>query len=463
MNDIQQLLRAVGAAAILLVPTTAPAADYRVGPAQPLSEVEEVPWESLRPGDRVLIHARPEPYRSKWVLTRRGTADAPITITGIPDATGRLPVIDGRNAVTRRELNFWGEERGVIKIGGANRPADLMPAHIVIENLDVRSGRQPYFFTGRSGKTAYLKNAASIFIEKGEHITLRGCELHDSGNGLFSSPNTKSIVVEHCSIFDNGVEGSILEHNNYTNSQGITFQFNHFGPLREGCPGNNLKDRSSGMIVRYNWIEGGNRCLDLVDGAHQASEAYGNTYVYGNVLMKPDDHGNNQVVHYGGDSDDSGRYRKGTLHFFHNTVVSYRTGTTVLFRLSTADESVECRNNVFYVSAPGRHLAILAEGGRADLFRNWIKPGWRVSHGGQGGQVRGIERLIEGDAPGFADDEDRDYRPVAGAPVAGAAEPLPPGLNAAHSVAFEYIPHRRQTPRPQDKSLSLGAFEPALR
>lgn len=461
ISEIQRFMRAVGAVVVLLVPATAQAAEYRVGPAQPLSEIEEVPWESLEPGDRVLIHARPEPYRSKWVITRRGTADAPITITGIPDVAGTLPIIDGRDAVTRPALNFWGEERGVIKIGGANRPADVMPAHIVIENLEVRSGRQPFFFTGRSGKTAYLKNAASIFIEKGEHITLRGCRLRDSGNGLFSSPNTKNIVVEHCSIFDNGVEGSIYEHNNYTNTQGITFQFNHFGSLREGCPGNNLKDRSSGMIVRYNWIEGGNRCLDLVDGAHKDSEAYGNTYVYGNVLLKPDDHGNNQVVHYGGDSDDTDRYRKGTLHFFHNTVVSYRTATTVLFRLSTADESVECRNNVFYVSAPGRHLAILTEGGRAELFRNWIKPGWRVSHGGQGGQVRGRERLIEGDAPGFADAEDRDYRPVEAAPTAGAAEPLPPTLNAEHPVEFEYIPHRGKAPRSQKKLLSLGALEPA--
>lgn len=54
------------------------------------------------------------------------------------------------------------------------------------------------------------------------------------------------------------IESSIYKHNSYTESQGIVFEFNHYGPLRAGCPGNNLKDRSTGTVIRYNWIEGGN-------------------------------------------------------------------------------------------------------------------------------------------------------------------------------------------------------------
>lgn len=131
------------------------ATEYRVGPNQALAEVEEVPWESLEPGDSVLIHARPQPYRAKWVICRRGTPEQPILVRGVPSADGTLPVIDGRDAVTRRELNYWGEARGVIKVGGANRPEDTVPARIVIENLDIRSGRQPYRFTGRDGKTTW--------------------------------------------------------------------------------------------------------------------------------------------------------------------------------------------------------------------------------------------------------------------------------------------------------------------
>lgn len=119
----------------------ASAKDYVVGPQAPLNELEEVPWESLEPGDKVLIHARKEPYRSKWVICRRGTTDQPIVVMGIANSSGQRPVIDGRDALTRSSLNFWSERRGIIKIGGANRPADLIPAHITIANLEIRSAR----------------------------------------------------------------------------------------------------------------------------------------------------------------------------------------------------------------------------------------------------------------------------------------------------------------------------------
>ena len=59
--------------------------------------------------------------------------------------------------------------------------------------------------------------------------------------------------------------GNLFHHNSYTAAIGITFEYNRYGPLLAGAGGNNLKDRSAGMVARYNWIEGGNRQLDLVD------------------------------------------------------------------------------------------------------------------------------------------------------------------------------------------------------
>ena len=35
--------------------------------------------------------------------------------------------------------------------------------------------------------------------------------------------------------------------------------------IRSGCRGNNLKDRSAGTIIRYNWIEAGNGRLAILD------------------------------------------------------------------------------------------------------------------------------------------------------------------------------------------------------
>jgi hypothetical protein len=447
--------------AVVVVPVVCQGAEYVVGPGQALAEVGDVPWEALEPGDVVVIHARPEPYRAKWVICRRGTEDRPIVVRGVPDAEGKLPVIDGRDAVTRGQLNFWGEERGVIKIGGANRPADATPAHIVIEGLEIRSARTPFQFTGRNGETAYAKNAACIFIEKGEHITVRGCVLHDSGNGLFSSPGTKRVLVESCWIHGNGIEGSIYEHNNYTSSQGITFQFNRFGPLRAGCSGNNLKDRSAGLVVRYNWIEGGNRALDLVDGSPQSSTDefdYRKTFVYGNVLIKRDEPGNNQVVHYGGDSNNLDRYRKGTLYFYSNTIVSQRPGTTVLFRCSSAEERVDCRNNIVYVTAAGRSLAVFGGEGTVELADNWFKEGWRESHSAGEGKVVQRGRMLTGAAPGFRDEAAEDYRLADGSPCLAAGGELPAAALPDHRPVRQYVPHRASAPRQAASPLDLGAF-----
>ena len=122
--------------------------------------------------------------------------------------------------------------------------------------------------------------------------------------------------------------------------------------------------------MRYNWIEDGNRQLDLVDAGTSAlydDPSYRETFVYGNVLIEGDGEGNSQIVHYGGDSGDTSRYRKGTLHFFHNTVVSERTGNTTLLRLSSNGESADVRNNVLYVEAQGSRLAMLNSSGAARL------------------------------------------------------------------------------------------------
>ena len=104
-----------------------------------------------------------------------------------------------------------------------------------------------------------------MFIEKGAHIVVRNCILDDNGNGLFIANGTSDVLVEGNSIYGNGNSGSIYEHNTYTEALGIVYQYNHFGPLCANCLGNNLKDRSAGTVVRYNWIEAGNRQLDLVD------------------------------------------------------------------------------------------------------------------------------------------------------------------------------------------------------
>ncbi|NOX55997.1 MAG: polysaccharide-degrading enzyme [Planctomycetes bacterium] len=448
---------------LVAFPALALAKTYEVGPDKKYANIDDVPWEVLNAGDRVLIHWRPEPYRAKWVVCRRGTRERPIIISGVLGPKGQQPVIDGRSAVTRPELQFWNEERGVIKIGGANVPEDTLPAWIVLENLEVRSGRPPFRFVSRRGVLPYARNAAAIYVEKGEHLVIRGCTIRDSGNGLFIGPETSDVLIEGCRIEGNGIEGSGYEHNAYTAALGIVFQFNRFGPLRSGCAGNNLKDRSAGLVIRYNWIEGGNRQLDLVDAEdserHRDHASYRETFVYGNVLVERDGDGNNQIVHYGGDSGEEEWYRQGTLYFYHNTVVSQRSGTTVAFRLSTNGETVDCRNNIFFVTAPGRHLALMTTSGRAMLGRNWLKTGWRISHERFRGSVVGLESSLTGDRPGFVDPARGDLHLQATSPCVNAGAALPEALQRRHPVLFEFSATDFPVRRVQDAKPDIGAFE----
>jgi hypothetical protein len=464
--------RAVSVLIVAVVAATpAPATDYEVGDGPGmLPAIGDVPWESLEPGDRVLIHWRAEPYREKWVLCRRGTEHAPIVVSGVPGPSGELPVIDGRDATTRHQLDYWNEGRGVVKIGGASVPPDTLPGHITLENLDVRSGRPPHTFTNDSGGLeSYSSNAASIYVEKAEHLVIRNCVLHDSGNGLFIGAfdgATQDILIERNRIYDNGIEGSFYEHNAYTAAIHITYQFNQMGRLRDGCGGNNLKDRSAGLVVRYNWIEDGNRQLDLVDAEDSpvlvGHPDYRRTFVYGNILVEGDGEGNSQIAHYGGDSGTVADYRKGTLHFFHNTVVSTRSGNTTLMRLSTNDEHADVRDNVIFTTAPGSSLALLNTSGVMDLLDNWLPAGWVVSHSGFDGTLTDLGGNLEGTDPGFTDFAASDYSPAPDSPLVDAGGALHPESVPDHVPAWQYLHPHSANPRPDDGARDLGAFEAGL-
>ena len=446
--------------ALALFAQSAIGAVREVGPGHPFATPSDIPWESLVAGDTVLIYTQPTPYHDKWVICRVGGASAPIVVRGVPDGTGALPVIDGAGAVTRSALNYWNEERGVIKIGGANSPPDLIPAWIVIENLDIRGARPENSFTGRNGLTSYGGNASAIYIEKGQHVVVRGCHLHDCSNGLFCASLTSDLFVESNFIEDNGNVGSIFEHNNYTEALGITFQYNHFGPLRAGAGGNNLKDRSAGCVIRYNWIEGGNRQLDLVESDFDYiynDPSYSSTFVYGNVLYETGDDGNSQIVHYGGDGSPTTHYRHGTLYFHFNTVISKRTGHTTLFRLSTNSETADVRDNVFYNTATGNNLAFLDMDGTLVATRDWLKTGWAQSFSGGAVTSSG---LVTGSAPGFTDFVSEDFSLADGSACIDTAVALVAAASA-HMPLLEYVKHQTWTARPNDGKPDLGAYEHA--
>ena len=116
----------------------------------------------------------------------------------------------------------------MIKIGTSNVPPNVLPAHIVIEDLDVRSAHASYSFTDDQGATrTYASNAAAIYVERAQHLVIRDCVLSDSGNGLFIGAfdgDTQDVLIEGNWIRGNGNVGSAFEHNTYTAAIGIVYQ-----------------------------------------------------------------------------------------------------------------------------------------------------------------------------------------------------------------------------------------------
>jgi hypothetical protein len=272
----------------------------------------------------------------------------------------------------------------------------------------------------------------------------------------------RNILIEGNRIHDNGNVGSLFEHNTYTEALGITYQYNYFGRTKAGANGNNLKDRSAGLVVRYNWIEGGNRQLDLVETDSptiQTDPAYRETFVYGNVLVETDAAGNRQITHYGGDNGTTSKYRKGTLFFYNNTMVSYRTDRTTLFRLSTNEERADARNNVFYVTAAGNTLSLVDSSGTLDLSHNWFKPGRVSTFGTLTGVINDDGTSVVGSSPGFRDEPAQDFRLAMTSANVNAGAGLRAEVLPEHEVAREYVKHQSSQPRSNDGVLDIGAFE----
>jgi len=427
---------------------------YEVGPGQDYETPSDVPWESIGPGTLVRIHRRDTPYADKWVVAVEATSDEPVVVLGVPE-DGLLPEITGAGAVTRSALDYWSDTRGVIKIGGSSAPAVENAQHVFIECLDISGARNTVGFTDDAGESqTYDENASAIYVENGAHITLRGNAFHDSGNGLFVANQSSDVVVSGNRIWDNGNPDSIYEHNSYTEAAGILFEFNSYGDLCDGCPGNNLKDRSSGLVVRYNVIEGGNRALDLVDSDYEAIQGapdYHDTFVYGNVLVEKEA-GNRQVVHYGGDGAEA-NYRQGTLYFHHNTVVSQRTDLAVLVRLSSAETHLDAYNNVLFSTAGS--IAVLEDAGTATLEGNWLPTDIAEGSPSLEGTVSLGDNVL-GDEPGFVDVASGDFSLLSDAAAKNAAVALPPAAEA-HPALWQ--PSADGPPGARSSSTSAGAYE----
>lgn len=438
---------------------------YEVGPGKTYANIRDVPWESIAAGDTVNIYYQATPYRDKFDITVAGTASQPVVIHGVPDAGGNLPVIDGQNAVERPGFAYSIENRAIICAGfGQNHPDGFVTTYVTIENLEVIHARPPYTYTKYDGTTqSWADGANGVYAARAENTTIRNCIFHDNSEGVFFSSNslgtTKNMTIEGCYIYGNGKSGSGTIHNTYCESMGITYQYNHYGPLVAGSPGNNLKDRSSKMVIRYNWIDSGDRLLDLVDAEDSAiirsDPNYNKAFVYGNILLKNTYSGQTtKVVHFGYDGKKT-YVRTGPLQFYNNTFVSYLTAVTYLIRGSTSAVKTDCYNNILFVTAAGSNLQISYNAGTVNLSHNFMKAGWVKGPG----VVNDDGTQVLGNDPGWVDFANQDFHLVSTSPCVNAGKDLPPIVLPDNNVVSQYVKHCQIEARPVHGALDIGAYE----
>ena len=424
-------------------------ATYAVGPGQAYASIGAVPWSSVAAGDTVAIHWQAAGYHEKLLISGSGTASQPINIVGVAGPQGQRPVIDGANATTNAQFHFSYAPQQVNALvliqRSADQPYGTKPSFINISGLELKNAYQSNTFRDASGANqTYDPFAAAVYIQGANNITLKNDTLDNSGLGLFVLSNgdeahtSRNILVDGNSIYGNGVPGQYLEHNVYSEAVGITYQYNDFGPTRDGSAGNNLKDRSAGAVIRYNHFAPGGHILDLVDPEDSdivaSDPSFANTYVYGNVLDNTGTNGATFLVHFGGDSGNTSIYRP-HLEFYDNTVVDVADQggangrwRTVLFQMDTAQQSVNAFDNLIYngPATPGAaatSLELIYTDGSAKFGVNWVSPGWTPAYdaGTVYGSVSGTNNFYvdPGNNPKFVNFSGGDYHLAPGSSAIG--------------------------------------------
>ena len=483
-------------------------ATYEVGPGQVYTNLGAVPWTGLAAGDTVNIHAQPGGYHEVILLSNSGVSNAPITLNGVPDpVTGALPVLDGANAVTATNTP-WGDNglntEGVIVITpAAGEPYGYTPSWIVIQNLHVQNAGSNSVVTLSTGNMVnYDGSAAAIYAEYAHHLVVTGCELNGSCNGFYcgaegGDPRTTSadVLVSHTWVHDNGFPGNYEAHNLNTESEGIVFEFDWIGPLRAGADGNDMKDLSSGTVLRYSMVVQGTGGAALWwaqpqggVGVIDEDPAYHTNFIYGNVFYNTQDSGALTMIQYDTEGI-QGQPRNATVYFYKNTVVNYADQSvryfTDVFSLPTHDEVltynvhdvVDCRNNMFASlpvtpgAAPSQMSLLASDDSTVNLGTNWVTPGTEgvdLPYGATNfyGALTGTNELVAGDRnglnnPGFVDAAGTNFHLVSSSVAIDAGGPQAAAvLGSADNVVYEWVaPTDGQLRLFNGLGLDLGAFE----
>lgn len=353
---------------------------YEVGPSRAYTELDQVPWLSLKPCDIVLIYYRDTSYHNIIVLTSRGEPNQWITIRGIPGPNGEKPVLDAQNAIMPygTGANEYSDAVALIEIMAPSKRdfADTLkmhpyyqPGYLHISGLRLiganylnqvkrafgSGGVQNIRTEAWTVKGSSASPRSGISANFVDHLVVSNCDFIENGWGVFikSDSNTQQshdILLSYNYFYHSGFDQHPGEHNAYIDAIGVVYEKNYFNEPVWGFGSLNVKDRSPGSVFRYNFFRNGQHLIgfqdhDLDNGdiawTHSAADNFGKTlysqaYIYQNIFLKdisPDQAGVNPespspILSYGGGGLDwnnpacncvNSRY--GSIYFFNNKVI----------------------------------------------------------------------------------------------------------------------------------------------
>jgi hypothetical protein len=449
---------------------------YQVGPGKTYADLWQVPWGKLPPQSKVEVYWQDKAYHSKIDISMSN-----IAIVGIPGPNNQRPVIDANGAQEDPDASYFTDQianEGLFTVAPA---WSGVVSNVLIQGLELENANQDSSYYDAGGNLQwYQDSGAAVAMYMAENVRIEDCSIHDNGNGIFGKSygyaggDLMNIAVTGNDIYRNGVVNSFLEHNSYIEGWYTRYIGNHYGPLKQGAQGDNLKDRSLAPTIAYNYFTGGAHLLDLVDPDDGSGDMvdqpdYGTEWVYGNVLVNPEGSNCSSMVHFGFDEvfEDS----QHTLFFYNNTIVNYNDqqteryytyllkldGSPTAYVFDNVLDSVDPKGGFsgnFYVSTQEYGSATVYLG--VNVTPPWTQPG--------DDNMVGWVNLILAD-PSLVDALHGDFRLSGGSPGVGAAMGLYNGQGFVSlqdaglpSVSWQYdFVHNRWVPR--DAVTNLGVWE----
>lgn len=484
---------------------------YNVGPGQTYTTPGAFfNANTLAPGDTVNIFPTMSgstvvPYSDCVLMSYRGKPGSRITIQGQPDPTfGKYPIWNVSSGTATTDFGTRAAAIGSTFAPGAlwlGRRSGMTfgysPGYITIKLIEFTGA-----YTGgsyvRSGPTTVNWNDASagIYVEAVEDLVIDTCTVDGNGNGIFAAALPTydrpiyDVTLQFNSIFNNSgtTPSGTPSHNTYIEGIRVTYHANLYGAIRTGGQGIGLKERSSGAVIRYNSISGGNHQCEHAEAQNSADLAVAlvaarKVYIYGNITYTEPGNASSPYW-FGGDQGNPQIQTKAIYYAYHNTVVvrNDQTGSPSVFKIPVFQVSCPCevldaRNNILVIfpntsSTPSDFgLGVSSLSGTdagnyvAYFGATWAAINYLLTTGngytftgtaiGQGNILNG-----PGHDPGFVNESGGDYHLNSNSPCVGIGTALPGDITTNHPPNLQYhSPQSTVSRSTYGLNADLGAYK----